>query len=248
MSEDLRPIKVDTPVREGLCTHEYLIIDKSSSMHIVTDTVIEKVNDYIALVKEVEEKTKVPAFISILLFSDTQAQWLLFAPAKEAMLLSRDSYIPKGMTALNDAIGTAIAQLREELKGKEKETNVTITAFTDGDENSSTTYPEKKNVALAGLIKEVSDTYNWTVALVGAGEVAEVNTAADNIGINLSNTLCYKPGIRETARAFGGMENAMLRKATTYCSTGITGSTCYFMDPNPPEEITLDMLDSAKLQ
>jgi uncharacterized protein YegL len=96
---------------------------------------------------------------------------------------------PRGMTALLDAIGTAIAATRERLDrlpDADKPGVVIIGIMTDGLENASTemTYP-----AVKALIEEYERQHDWIFTYMGANQDAIEEGA--KMGIRRDQTLTY---------------------------------------------------------
>jgi hypothetical protein len=239
MSEEpIRPIKVDLPNREGMEMYEYLVIDRSGSMQGISTTVIKQVNEYLANAKKIAAETKIPTFVSILLFDHENLPHLNFAPIEEATPLTTSNYVPRGWTALNDAVGVAIDELRARLSGRETEVSVTISVFTDGYENKSTRYVGEGNKELSGLITEISNMFHWTVVYVGAGMEGEVRERARGLGIDASNTLNFTADNVGASRAFESMAKGLVSKSMMYCSSAGDTSTLsagYFKPSNPAE-------------
>jgi hypothetical protein len=82
--------------------------------------------------------------------------------------LTEDTYIPRGMTALLDAMGRTIDDLGKELAAlpeEERPGQVIVVTLTDGYENSSHDYSHEK---VAELIKHQREAYNWEFIFLGA--------------------------------------------------------------------------------
>lgn len=76
-------------------------------------------------------------------------------------------YRPSGCTALLDAIGTAINQIRmtNESKILNNEMSVIMVILTDGMENASREFNFHQ---IAGMIQELERTSNWSFSFLGA--------------------------------------------------------------------------------
>jgi len=242
MSEETRPINVDLADDNRTSCYEYLIIDRSGSMRPLQDTVIQQVNDYIAKSKESRKTLNLPTYLSILLFDDMQIQHLNFAPIEEAIPLTHDTYVPRGMTALNDAVADAISHLRDELKGREKEVSVVLTVFTDGYENCSVRYPGTNNAELKGFITEISNSFNWVVNYIGAGKAEVVHDAAASLGIPCSNTMHYSASTAGVTDAMTMFSISNESRKVRLAKSGLQSCTNvgYFSssDSNPPVDTT----------
>lgn len=240
MSEDIRPIRVDKPANPNLEIYDFLVIDRSGSMGSVADVTITGINDYLANLQKNADEVK--TFVSIILFDDEIIKLYDFVPAKEVRPLDRTTFVPRGTTALNDAVGTAIESLKERLKGREAsdDVDVTISVFTDGYENASTKYSSE---ALKGYIKEIENAYKWTVTYTGAGNAAEVQNIASTLGFNASNVQAYSSGTKGTSQAFGNLSRSRLHKTRSLVDDGVKCSANYFA----PSIDQIDPADAAAI-
>jgi len=231
MSEEIRPIRVNTPVNENLEVYDFLVIDRSGSMLGARDATINGVNTYLKKLKDDQAASGVKTFISIILFDHEILDLYDFAPIQEVGELTQANFVPRGMTALNDAVGTAIEKLKAKLTDKltSDDVDVTVSVFTDGEENSSTRYPGLRNNALFGLIEELKNTYKWAVTFTGYGTIEQVRHAASNIGIDVSNVQSYSAG-HESA-AFLNMSSARSVKSRSFTYSGLKSAVGYFTDP-----------------
>jgi hypothetical protein len=106
--------------------------------------------------------------------------------------------IPRGMTALYDAVGRAINETGERLaKTPEHERPglVLFTIITDGHENASR---EFTGAQVKEMIERQTNEYQWQFEFLGANQ--DAFKAASNIGIPANNTLNYDT--HETQSAF----------------------------------------------
>lgn len=107
------------------------VLDESGSMYHLTDDVIGGFNSLI------EEQKKVGglAEVSLYTFSHVVDQPLNKVSLETVQPLTSADYLPAGMTAMNDAIGTALRRVLNDSPDK-----AIINIFTDGYENSSKEY------------------------------------------------------------------------------------------------------------
>lgn len=109
-------------------TEIVVVIDKSGSMGTLANDVIGGYNSFL----DEQIKNEIDANVSTLFF-DTSLNWYeRDVPLASAKKLNRDSYVPFGGTALNDAILRANAVL--DFKSPER---AVVVIITDGEENSS---------------------------------------------------------------------------------------------------------------
>lgn len=231
-----RPIKVEEVVNPNLEIYEVLVLDRSGSMQSVKEITIEQVNKAIVDAQETAKKDGIKTFYSLLLFDHELTTLYNFSPIEELIPLTSLTYVPRGSTALNDAIGQAIEDLKTKLKGRETDPNidVTITVFTDGWENCSTKYPGKGNKELFTYIGEIKDAFGWTLSFVGAGSPEEIARTAEAYNIPVGSTLSYKltgDSVHDgeaVCCSFDMMSEARSLKRSAFSAGIKTDNTAYF--------------------
>ena len=145
-------------------THIAFILDRSGSMDSIAKEAIGGFNAFI------EEQIKEPgaAKLSLILFDHEYSPLITSAELTDIPPLTEDTYIPRGMTALLDAMGRTIDDLGKELAAlpeEERPGQVIVVTLTDGYENSSHDYTHEK---VAKLIKHQREAYNWEFIFLGA--------------------------------------------------------------------------------
>lgn len=233
-----RKIKLDT-TSTIKTAYEVLIIDRSSSMSYQKDTTLEGINKYVNNLKTESTKHGINTQIMMIMFDSNVETLYPFTDIKEYVDLNANTYLPNGMTALNDAVMTGITAVQEAVKGREKDPDidVTISIFTDGFENASKTYPnnqEGENIHLKGLIKELTDEYKWTIAYTGAGSAEQAIAQAQSLNIPIGNTLNYCAGAAGPSGASGALGSIGLSARSAKMDSFAKGlektSATYFTD------------------
>jgi len=230
--------------------YDFFVLDRSGSMSAIQDATISGFNEYINASKRAADVPGVEAFVSVLLFDDEFLMLNDFSNINDVKPMTRETFVPRGSTALNDATAKAIQMLLNRLAGREAspDVDVTITVMTDGQENASTEFPNTRstlwstptvaNAALNSLINRVKG-YGWTVNYVGAGSQREVQYYANSLGVDLSNVKHYTANVSETVRLFDHMSSARGMKSATFASTGAKCNTGYFTNvPTPDTQVT----------
>ena len=100
--------------------------------------------------------------------------------------MNQDTYVPRGSTALLDAVGKTIDAVGERLAAtpeSERPSQVIVSILTDGHENSSQTYSKPK---VAEMIKHQTEKYNWAFEFQAANMDAfaaakELSIAPDRV-------------------------------------------------------------------
>ncbi|MCR5491395.1 MAG: VWA domain-containing protein [Bacilli bacterium] len=121
------------------CTELVIILDKSGSMNSLAGDVI---GGYNALIAD-QRKQAGDVFVTTILFDTRYKTVHSRENIKSVGDMDAKTYIPGGCTALLDALGTAIANLKEtyaKLPEEEIPEHVIFSIMTDGLENSSREY------------------------------------------------------------------------------------------------------------
>lgn len=150
-----------------------VVLDESGSMSHLRSDVIGGFNTLI------QDQKKLPgkADVTLYTFSNKVVVRLDGVDLENVSELDDASYQPGGMTAMNDAIGTALAALLRENVAK-----AIISIFTDGHENASVEY---NSAQVKDLVKQCEDKGYQVVFL--AANIDEV-AVAKSFGLAASAT------------------------------------------------------------
>lgn len=245
-----RMIQVDTPVNPNAVAYDILVIDRSGSMQYQWSSLTTGIDTYITDLAQTRQQTGVPVFSTVIVFDSSVEILFDFTPIEEVIPFSQMNIAPRGMTALNDAVMTAIEMLKAKI-GPENlnspDIGVNITIYTDGYENSSIRYPGAGNLEVSGYIRELQNTYHWTIAYVGAGSVEEVQQTAQDLGIPTSNIMAYSVSWDSGSENTRAMSVAR-RRSLTRMSAGVSQqelSASYFSAPAQPANLHSEYLRTA---
>jgi hypothetical protein len=161
------------------------ILDRSGSMAPVTEAAITGFNVFL----RDQQKTEGHARLTLVLFDNEYLVPLDCIPVQEAVALDTTTYVPRGSTALLDAIGTTIDRLGARISTMpepDRPGQVIVAIFTDGYENSSEKFTWKD---ISHKILEQTNTYKWQFLFLGANQDA-IATAA-NLSIAADNASTY---------------------------------------------------------
>lgn len=187
-----------------------IILDRSGSMSTVWTDMIGGLKTFIGEQKNFAGKNNKDIKITFVIFDD-QYEIVHNYISINDFEFEENKYMPRGMTALLDAVGKTINKIGEDLNRKpenEKPSKNMIIIITDGEENSST---EFKKDQIKQMIKHQKEKYNWEFVFLGANQ--DSFSEAGGLGIKRSSTMNYKANSRGIKMAFGSISNY----AKSYC-------------------------------
>jgi Mg-chelatase subunit ChlD len=186
--------------------YAHILLDRSGSMEECRDSTISAFNEY---VNTLRADDAVSARVSLTLFDD-QSIDLVFDKerAGEMPKLTKETFVPRGMTPLNDAIGKTAATIDKEnlLDGE----NVAFVILTDGLENASKEYSPH---AVKKLLERVQKEKNWLVIYLGANQDAFAEGATR--GAVAGNTMLYDADLVEEAVGAAALSSLRYAKAAS---------------------------------
>lgn len=157
------------------------ILDRSGSMQSLCEPAITGFNSFL----REQQDTPGEATFSLVLFDDEYQLHADRSPICEVRPLDASSYVPRGCTALLDAIGRSVDHIGKQLAitaEKDRPAQVIVAIYTDGYENASTDYTEQQ---IRQMIRHQTNHYGWKFLFLGAHEDA-ITTACD-YGIDPGN-------------------------------------------------------------
>lgn len=187
-------------------SHIVVILDRSGSMLKVQEDTIGGFNSFLAEQRKLKNNA---ATMTLVQFDDQYQVDYDTRPLVEVPDLSKESFVPRGMTALVDAIGRTIVSTGEALKKKteeERPARVVVVVMTDGQENSSHEYNMTR---VQEMIKHQRDKYAWEFVFMGASEDSIKD--AVSYGFAAGSTAQYSSTGDGTKRAFVSLSDSMSR-------------------------------------
>ncbi len=161
------------------------VLDRSGSMAPVTEAAITGFNEFL----QDQQKIEGQARLTLVLFDNEYLVPLDSIPVLEAVPLDTTTYVPRGSTALLDAIGETIDRLGARLASLPESSRpgqVLVAISTDGFENSSVKFTWQD---ISRKILEQTNAYKWQFLFLGANQDA-IATAA-NLNIAACNASSY---------------------------------------------------------
>jgi uncharacterized protein YegL len=161
-----------------------VVLDRSGSMSNIVSDMEGGFDSFIA---EQRKQNTDEASVSLYQFDDkyeTVYEGVSLANVPKMRL------VPRGGTALYDAIGRSIVATGERLgrlDESQRPNKVILLIITDGGENSSIEYKDPNKIK--EMIKHQTEVYSWTIVFLGANQDALFT--AQTLGINVNNSLTF---------------------------------------------------------
>ena len=183
--------------------YNLIILDESGSMNSIKNTIISGFNEVVQTVKGVAKQFPEQAHcISWVSFNGLGVKTHLSCESVDKLEeIDGNQYKPSSSTPLFDAMGEAIASLRESTE-KLENCNVLVTILTDGMENASKEY---NKAAIKALVDEMTEK-NWTFTYIGADH--DIEGFAESISIK--NTMRFEKNAASMRQMFESEKRSRL--------------------------------------
>ena len=194
-------------------TEIVVILDRSGSMSQIRDDTIGSFNTFL------EDQKKEPGFANFTLvqFDDKYEVVHEGKTIQEVPALTSETFVPRGSTALLDAIGRTINEVGARLSGMDESDRpgkVIFSILTDGQENHSVEFTRSK---IFEMISHQRKEYNWEFIFLSADENGIQD--AQSMGISGANVALYA----HSAKGIRSANYAVSHAVSSYRSTGHTG-------------------------
>jgi uncharacterized protein YegL len=176
-----------------------IILDRSGSMQGIKEATITAFNTFL---KE-QKKDGLPTNLSFIQFDDQYEKNYTEKDIHLAKELNAQTFEPRGLTALLDAIGRTVKNTKKRIRNKDKSERadkVIIAIITDGFENASREYTREK---IFKMIRKHEERDNWKFVFLAANQDAIAEGA--RFGIHQDRAMTYradKQGIHEAFLSF----------------------------------------------
>ena len=211
--------------REGL-TEIVCVIDESGSMDRIREDAIGGFNTFLRNQKDEEGE----ALFSLTLFDTDYERVYDGVDLEEVPELDKESYQPGGRTALLDAVGRTVLDVRNRLRKtdpSETPEQVVFVILTDGKENSSQEFIGEQ---VPDVIAEQRREANWEFVFLAAD--ANAFQVARDYNIAPSNVDQFEGTGEDINRTYNSASNAV----TSIRRTGSIESDWRETDPPTDEE------------
>lgn len=193
-----------------------VVLDRSGSMAMLQEATLEGLNAFL----DTQRNTPGEALIHLAQFDNKYDVIYPFRKLHEVANVTPEVYVPRGSTALMDAIGRSISEVGAHLASLSEEDRpgkVLFVVQTDGAENASREFSREQ---IFGMIDHQRSKYGWEFLFLGANQDA-IKTGA-SLGIAGASSITYSANPVATRAVFSSTG----RLASDY-RTGAIGSAAY---------------------
>ena len=181
-------------MKKGL-TNLIFIVDRSGSMGKIASDMIGGYNEFI------KKQAELPSdcFVSFYQFDDKYDAVFERKALKDVPALDNTTYVPRGFTALYDAVGKTIndyGKYLSDLKEEERPERVLVVIITDGLNNASHEFDMKE---VRDMVKHQTEKYLWDFVFLGSN--IDAWSHGESMGIASASTLQF-------ANSKGSVQNA----------------------------------------
>lgn len=214
------------------------ILDRSGSMESMQEPAVAAFNSFL------KSQLDVPgdARLTLVQFDDAYEVPVSAQPIQDVPKLTAATYVPRGSTALLDAIGRTIKETDRRLHAladNRKPGKVILTIFTDGLENASREYTIKH---ISDLIRLYRDEKGWEFIFLAANQDAIATAAQLSIGAAMSGNVEFcDAGVSTAGSAMNRKVRSMRMK-----SSGNMDAQAMEDDAKPMSQIVKEEQDKAE--
>lgn len=184
-----------------------IVLDRSGSMSSVRDDTIGGYNEFLRTQRAGDAAGE--CRVSLVQFDDVYEVVYAHKKAADAPDLTTETFVPRGSTALLDAIGKTISTLGDRYRKTQEDRRpgkVLFVIVTDGGENASKEYAHDR---VMEMIREQRDVWKWDFVFLGANQDA-IQTGA-SLGLGFAKSMSYASNADGTAAAFAAVGSYAVR-------------------------------------
>jgi uncharacterized protein YegL len=196
------------------------ILDRSGSMQSMTHAAISGFNEFLKAQQDTVDDHGKPlsATFTLILFDHEYLAVHNRQDIQTARPLTVETYVPRGNTALLDAIGRTIDHIGNELAATpeaDRPAKVIIAILTDGEENSSQIF---SMADINQRITHQTEKYQWEFMFLGANQDAIATAARMGIHARHAATFAADADDLHASNEVFAMKISASRKASMMCS------------------------------
>lgn len=184
------------------------IIDRSGSMQNLRSDTIGGFNSFISEQKKAEGK----AVLTLVQFDDQYQIDYEGKDINDVADLNETTYVPRGSTALLDAVGRTVNAVGARLAALPEEKRpgqIIFLIITDGQENCSKEFRADK---VKEMVKHQTDAYKWSFVFMGGGDIESQKDQGARLGISSSNTYGYSANAGGTQNLYSSISKGVMRR------------------------------------
>ncbi len=190
------------------CCAIAVVLDRSGSMESIRESTIEGFNEFLQGQKAVPGE----ATLTLVQFDNEYQVHHDATPLAGVPPLNDGTYVPRGSTALLDAIGRTINTLGARLAAtpeRDRPSRVLFTIITDGMENASQEFSREK---IFDMITHQRERYGWQFMFLAANQ--DAIASGRDMGIDPAHAAKFNATAGSSRKAFGMMsDKAMYSRA-----------------------------------
>lgn len=195
-------------------TEIVFVLDRSGSMGIIRDDCIGGFNTFL------KDQQALPgeARLTLTQFDDVYEVVYKNKPIQEVEPLTTETFVPRGRTALLDAIGRTVNVVGAELAAMsedERPEKLIFVIVTDGEENASKEFTRQR--VLEGITHQ-RENYQWEFVFMAANQ--DAIAAAGDIGIQPRGAMNFVDDGDGARHAFSSVSKGV----SNYRTKGSTGN------------------------
>lgn len=183
--------------------HISVVLDRSGSMSSCSRDTIGGFNQFLGDQKKVEGE----ATMTMIQFDNEYQILMDMVPLSEALDLNERNYIPRGGTALLDAIGRTINRVEHQINEKEepeKPEKVIFVIITDGEENESKEFNREQ---IMQMINRHREEMGWEFVFIGANQ--DAIQAGNGLGVRVGSSMNYNSTGQGTRVMYSSLTQGM---------------------------------------
>ena len=182
-----------------------IVLDRSGSMSSIAQEAIKGYNEFLDAQKELPGDCT----LTLSQFDHVIEDVYNGVPLEGVPPLDENTFVPRGRTALLDAIGTNIVATGQRLAALDEDQRpgkVIFVILTDGYENASADY---SNNDINEKVQHQRDTYKWEFVFLAADQ--DAIASASRVGIDSKSAYAFKSSGASTLGALSKMSESILR-------------------------------------
>lgn len=195
-------MQTDQPLPPSFISEIAYVLDQSGSMGPMQEPAISAFNDFLKSQLDVPGEAR----LTLVLFDDQYELPVVSQPIEQVEPLTAATYVPRGSTALLDAIGRTVKELDSRIQAlpeAQRPGKVIVAIFTDGMENASREFTAAQ---ISDLIRDFRDGKGWEFLFLAANQDAIASAVSMNIDAGMGGDVMY------SKKGFNCSTAAMARK------------------------------------